>query len=102
MAVLEQYASDVEAILSHKYDNGGDLWTTSDNRLMKGAPFSTLECVLYLLELGVLESKMVDGQIVVERIIPKLAGLNFCKKGEKSALATMRYHEILQNLNIKR
>lgn len=279
MAVEKQYASDVEAILSHRYDNGGDLWTTPDNRLLKGAPFSTMESVLLLLELGVeptdhllkeaaelffstwledgrfkmypkgsiypcqtihaanalchmgyasdarlqktfqhlldiqytdggwrcnkfsfgrgpeteysnpfptltalnafrfsdylnkksvldkavdfllehwtirkpigpchygigtlfmqveypfrnynlfvyvyvlsfysrakkdrrflealetLESKMVDGQIVVERIVPKLAGLSFCKKGETSALATIRYHEILQNLQIKR
>ncbi len=279
MPILNQYTSDMEAILSHKYDNGGDLWTTPDKRLLKGAPFSTLECVLYLLELGMeptdpllieaaelffsawqedgrfkmypkgsiypchtihivnalchlgyafdariqktyqhlldsqytdggwrcnkfsyghgpeteysnpfptltalnafhfsdylnseskldkavefllehwtirkpigpchygigtlfmqveypfrnynlfvyvyvlsfynrakedrrflealktLESKMVDEQIVVERIVPKLAGLSFCKKGEASALATMRYHEILRNLQTKR
>ena len=278
MAVEKQYASDVEAILSHRHDNGADLWTTPDNRMLKGAPFSTLECVLYLLELGMeptdpllkeaaelffstwqkdgrfkmyptgsiypcqtihvanalchlgyafdariqktfqhlldiqytdggwrcnkfffghgpeteysnpfptltalnafryseyrnngpaldkavefllehwiirkpigpchygigtlfmqveypfrnynifvyvyvlsfynrakedkrflealktLEAKMVDGQIVVERIVPKLVGLSFCKKGEKSALATMRYNEILQNLQTK-
>ncbi len=275
MAVEKQYASDVEAILSHRHDNGADLWTAPDNRLLKGAPFSTLESVLYLLELGMdptepllkeiaelifgtwqedgrfkmyptgfiypcqtihaanalchmgyasdarlqktfqhllniqytdggwrcnkfsygrgpeteysnpfptltalnafrfsdywrkepaldkavdfllehwtirkpigpchygigtlfmqveypfrnynlfvyvyvlsfynratgdkrfrealeaLESKMADGQIVVERVVPKLARLSFCKKGETSALATIRYHEILQNL----
>ncbi len=269
------YKSDVEAILSHRYDNGADLWTTPDQRLLKGAPFSTLESVLYLLELGMessdpllqeaaqlifsnwredgrfklspqgaiypchtvlaaevlcrmgyasdvrlkktfehllhiqhsdggwrcnkfsfgrgpetefsnplptltalnafrfshylnnepaldkavdfllehwtikkpigpchygigtlfmqveypfrnynlfvyvyvlsfycrakqdkrflqalqaLESKLVDGQIVVERVVPKLAGLSFCKKGKASALATMRYHEIIENL----
>lgn len=279
MAIEKQYASDVEAILSHKHDNGADLWTTPDKRLIKGAPFSTLESVLYLLELGMeptepllketaelifstwqedgrfklypqgsvypcqtihaanalchmgyasdvrlqktfqylldiqytdggwrcnkfsfgrgpeteysnplptlnalsafrfsdyfsnesaldkavdfllehwtirkpigpchygigtlfmqveypfrnynlfvyvyvlsfynrakqdksflealktLESKMVDGQIVVERIAPKLAGISFCKKGKTSALATIRYHEILRNLEIKR
>lgn len=48
----KQYSSDIEEILSHRYDNGGDLWTTPDRRLLKGAPFSTLESVLYLLELG--------------------------------------------------
>jgi hypothetical protein len=53
MAVNPQYASDVEAILSHRHDNGADLWTTPDKRLIKGSPFSTLECVMYLLELGV-------------------------------------------------
>lgn len=52
MAVEKQYSSDVEAILSHRYDNGGELWTTPDKRLLKGAPFSTLESVLLLLELG--------------------------------------------------
>lgn len=43
--------SDMEVILSHRHDNGADLWTTPDKRLIKGSPFSTLECVLYLLEL---------------------------------------------------
>lgn len=50
--VEKQYASDVETILSHRHDNGADLWTTDDKRLIKGAPFSTLESILYLLELG--------------------------------------------------
>lgn len=52
MAVENQYLSDVESILSHRYDNGADLWATPDNRLLKGSPFSTFESVLYLLELG--------------------------------------------------
>lgn len=55
----------------------------------------------FLEALKTLESKMVDGQIVVERVVPKLSGLSFCKKGENSALATMRYQEILQNLQEK-
>ncbi|RCX16346.1 hypothetical protein DFR58_11191 [Anaerobacterium chartisolvens] len=279
MGVDKQYLSDVEAILSHRYDNGGDLWTTPDKRLLKGAPFSTLESILLLLELGMestcpllqeaaelifstwredgrfklspqgaiypchtvhaaevlcrmgyasdvrlqktfdhllgiqhtdggwrcnkfsfgrgpetelsnplptlnalnafrfsnyfnsepsldravdfllehwtikkplgpchygigtlfmqveypfrnynlfvyvyvlsfynrakederflealeaLESKMADGQVVVERVVPKLAKLSFCKKGKPSALATMRYHEIIKNLGRSR
>lgn len=53
MVVGSQYTSDVEAILSHRYDNESDLWATPDKRLQKGAPFSTLESVLLLLELGV-------------------------------------------------
>lgn len=52
MAVENQYLSDVETILSHQHDNGAGLWTTPDKRLIKGSPFSTLESVLYLLELG--------------------------------------------------
>ena len=47
------YLQDISEILSHRYDQGADYWTTPDNRLIKGAPFSTLDCVHYLLELGV-------------------------------------------------
>ncbi|GLC83340.1 prenyltransferase/squalene oxidase repeat-containing protein [Lacrimispora brassicae] len=52
MAVEMQYLSDVEAIISHRHDNGADLWATADKRLLKGSPFSTFDSVLYLLELG--------------------------------------------------
>ena len=52
MAVNEQYLSDYEEILSHRYDNGADYWTTPDKRLIKGSPFSTMESVIYLMELG--------------------------------------------------
>lgn len=52
MAIDKQYLSDVEAILSHRHDQGADYWTTPDKRLIKGSPFSTLDCVFYLLELG--------------------------------------------------
>ena len=45
-----------------------------------------------------LGSKLVDGQIVVERAVPKLAKLTFCKKGKPSELATERYREIIANL----
>lgn len=57
MAVEAQYLPDVEAILSHRNDNGGNLWATPDKRLLKGAPFSTLESVLLLLELGMKPSE---------------------------------------------
>ncbi|KAB3531060.1 prenyltransferase [Alkaliphilus pronyensis] len=52
MAIDKQYLSDFQVILSHRYDNGADYWTTPDKRLIKGSPFSTLDCVSYLLELG--------------------------------------------------
>lgn len=51
----------------------------------------------YLESLSVLRSKTVDGQIVVERVVPKLSKMNFCSLGQPSALATKRYHEILEN-----
>jgi len=54
--------------------------------------------VRFLEALKALEGKMVNGQIVVERIVPKLAKLDFCKKGQPSELATRRYNEIIANL----
>lgn len=52
MAVDTRYVDAVAAILSHRNDNGGDLWATPDRSLIVGAPFSTLESASYLLELG--------------------------------------------------
>jgi hypothetical protein len=53
----------------------------------------------FLEALKVLESKLVDGKIVVERNVSRLSTLSFCKKGEPSTLATKRFHEILTNLS---
>ena len=52
----------------------------------------------FLEALQVLKSKLADGMIVVERPNPKLASFSFCKKGMPSELGTLRYHEILRNL----
>lgn len=52
----------------------------------------------FLEALRVLESKLVNGKIVVENPNRKLACFSFCKKGEPSELATIRYQEILKNL----
>lgn len=52
MAIEKEYLSDYKEILSHRYDNGADYWTTWDRRLIKGSPFSMLESVAYLLEIG--------------------------------------------------
>jgi len=52
----------------------------------------------FLEAFAALQSKLVDGMIVVERNVPKLAKLEFCKKGQKSELATRRYKEILGNM----
>ena len=52
----------------------------------------------FLDALRVLQGKLKDGQVVVERPHAKLAKLDFCKKGEPSELATKRYQEILANL----
>lgn len=52
----------------------------------------------FLEALKVLETKLFNGKIVVERPNRKLADFAYCKKGEPSTLATERYHEILRNL----
>ena len=52
----------------------------------------------FLEALAALEARLADGQVVVERVVPKLAKLAFCRKGAPSALGTKRYREILANL----
>ena len=52
MAVDKKYQSDADAIIARRYDNGADYWTTPDNRLLKGSPFSALNSALMLAELG--------------------------------------------------
>lgn len=47
------YAEDLERILATRHDNGADYWATPDGRIGKGGPFSTLEALLILSELGV-------------------------------------------------
>ncbi len=53
MAVPREYESDVRVILGRRRDNGADFWSTPDGRIGVGSPFSTVECVLMLTELGV-------------------------------------------------
>jgi hypothetical protein len=52
----------------------------------------------FLEALSVIQSKLKDGEVVVERCSPRLKGLAFCKKGEVSALATGLYRELMANL----
>lgn len=59
MPVLPQDQADIDFILAKRHDLGADLWTTPDKRLIKGTPFSTLDCALLLLELGVAPTEPV-------------------------------------------
>jgi hypothetical protein len=52
MAVAKEHQEDVSAILAQRHDNGADFWATPDGRWGKGSPFSTLDCVFSLTELG--------------------------------------------------
>ena len=49
---MDSYDSDIEIVLSHRYDNGADFWATPDLRLAKSSPYSTLEAAYMLGELG--------------------------------------------------
>ena len=48
--------------------------------------------------LAVLESKLVDGRVVPERVNRALVGLKFCRMGVPSKLATLRFRETLANV----
>lgn len=52
MTVPKEYAPDVKTLLSHRHDGGADFWSTPEGAIGVGSPFSTLECVLMLTELG--------------------------------------------------
>ena len=73
VAVDCRFASDVAAIVARRHDLGGDLWTTPDRRLLKGSPFNTLECVGYLLELGMAPDEPVlrdASELILSRWLP--------------------------------
>ncbi len=44
--------ADIDAVLAMRHANGADYWATPDGRLGVGGPFSTLESLLILHELG--------------------------------------------------
>ncbi|MHC4586772.1 MAG: prenyltransferase, partial [Planctomycetota bacterium] len=48
--------------------------------------------------LASLESKLANGKMIVENPHKKLAKFSFCEKGKPSAIATERYHQILENI----
>jgi len=60
MNLTKQYQSEIDAIIAKRYDNDADFWTTSDKRICKGSPFSTLENTLMLTELGLTYAPIID------------------------------------------
>ncbi|HEY3338685.1 MAG TPA: hypothetical protein VGK18_09290 [Propionicimonas sp.] len=52
----------------------------------------------FLQAFATLQAKLVDGQVVPERVSPALAKLGFCRRGEPSTLATGRYRELESRL----
>lgn len=52
MTLKEKYKTDIEIIFSMKKHLGGDLWTTEDNRIGKGSPFSARDVAIMLADLG--------------------------------------------------
>jgi hypothetical protein len=47
------HRSDINLVLEKRHDNGGNFWESEDGRLAVGSPFSTLESLQILHELGV-------------------------------------------------
>lgn len=54
--VSRKHARDIDAVLARRHENGADYWATVDGRFGVGGPFSTLESLLILSELGVPKS----------------------------------------------
>lgn len=52
ISVREQYKSDIELIKSKQNHLDGNYWTTHDNRIGKGSPFSSRDVAIMLTELG--------------------------------------------------
>jgi hypothetical protein len=59
----EKYKNDLAIIMSKKHANGGDLWSTEDNNIGKGSPFSTRDVALILTELGFTKKDLIVNQI---------------------------------------
>ncbi len=53
MTVPREFRDDVKTILSQRHANGADFWSSPEGGIGVGSPFSTLEAVLMLTELGV-------------------------------------------------
>ena len=52
MVVATRYRADVDAILAKQHANGGESWASGDGRVGVGSPFSTIQCVVILSDLG--------------------------------------------------
>lgn len=51
----------------------------------------------FLEALAALRVRLTNAEVVVERVVPRLAKLSSCQKGKPSEPAAMRYQEILAN-----
>jgi len=60
MDIKIKYKSDIDFIKSKEGHLGGEFWTTEDNRIGKGSPFSARDVAIMLTELGFTQD---DGEI---------------------------------------
>lgn len=59
-------ANDLETVLAHRHDSGGDFWASADGKLGVGGPFSTLESLVILHELrAAAEHEAVAGALAL-------------------------------------
>jgi hypothetical protein len=49
---MTEHQADIDAVLAMRHSNGGDYWASEDGRLAVGSPFSSLESLQILYELG--------------------------------------------------
>ncbi len=54
--VSKKHAVDLDQVLATRHDSRADYWAAPDGRIGMGGPFSTLESLLILSELGVPKS----------------------------------------------
>ncbi len=52
MPIPSEYQADVKRIWARRNDNGGQYWASGDGRVGVGSPFSTIQCVVMLTDLG--------------------------------------------------
>lgn len=97
MTAETKVSKDIEAILSHRHDNGADYWTTADENLGKGSPFSTLGSAQLLTELGVSSDDAVM-QEVAKLIFSKLKEDGRFKELPKGAIYPCHTINCLQTL----
>ncbi|PHN06647.1 prenyltransferase [Flavilitoribacter nigricans] len=67
MISQNKYQADIDYILAQRNHLGDDFWTTEDNRIGKGSPFSARDVAIFLNELG-FTRKDVIVQGLAERI----------------------------------
>jgi hypothetical protein len=52
----------------------------------------------FIEALNLLKNKMIDGKMIVENSNRQLAVMDFCRKGQASGLAAIKFMELMKNI----